>query len=40
MSPFMIDEVKETIFSMGPNKALGPDGFTPLFFLEMLGICG
>ncbi|XP_059068466.1 uncharacterized protein LOC131858981 [Cryptomeria japonica] len=32
MSLFSLDEVKRVVFAMNPDKAPGPDGFTPLFF--------
>jgi len=31
-APFTQDEIKETIKSMPPDKAPGPDGFTGAFF--------
>lgn len=33
-------EVKATVFSMGAYKALGPDGFPPVFFQEYWDIVG
>ena len=35
-SPFVIDEFKEAIFSMKPDKCPGPDGFNPSFFSKIL----
>lgn len=32
MSPFSLEEVRLAVFAMHPDKAPGPDGFTPLFF--------
>ncbi|XP_059073619.1 uncharacterized protein LOC131874319 [Cryptomeria japonica] len=32
MAPFSLAELKEIVFSMHPEKAPGPDGFTVLFF--------
>lgn len=32
MSPFSLEEVKSVVFAMNPDKDLGSDGFTPLFF--------
>lgn len=34
------DEVKMTIFQMGVNKALGPDGLPPFFFHKNWDIVG
>ena len=39
-SPFMIEEFKEAIFSMKPDKCPGPDGFNPGFFQKFWPICG
>ncbi|GJY62450.1 putative RNA-directed DNA polymerase [Tanacetum coccineum] len=33
-------EIKDTMFSMGDNKALGPDGFSAAFFKEAWDIIG
>ncbi|KAK6121388.1 hypothetical protein DH2020_044870 [Rehmannia glutinosa] len=38
--PFTSDEVKKAIFSMGPLKAPGPDGFQPIFFQKNWDIVG
>ena len=35
-----VDEVKSTIFSLGSDKALGPDGFTACFFKKSWPIVG
>lgn len=32
LSPFSVDEVREAIFSMAPDKSPGPDGFNPAFY--------
>ncbi|KAK6122599.1 hypothetical protein DH2020_043656 [Rehmannia glutinosa] len=39
-SPFSEDEVKNALFSMGPNKAPGLDGFHPIFFQKNWDIVG
>jgi hypothetical protein len=31
-SPFTLDELKEVVFGMEPNKAAGPDGFNAEFY--------
>jgi len=36
----MIEEFKEAIFSMKPDKCPGPDGFNPGFFQKFWPICG
>lgn len=30
--PFLMEEVREAVFSMKKDKALGPDGYSMLFF--------
>ncbi|XP_031116517.1 uncharacterized protein LOC116020174 [Ipomoea triloba] len=32
MQSFTVDEVKEALFSMAPDKSPGPDGFSPAFY--------
>ena len=32
-------EIEETVFQMGPHKALGPDGIPGFFFSKILGHC-
>jgi hypothetical protein len=39
-APFVIEEFKEAIFSMKPDKCPGPDGFNPGFFQHFWPICG
>lgn len=34
-----IDEVKSTIFQLGPLKSPGPDGFSGIFFIILLENC-
>jgi hypothetical protein len=38
-SPFLIEEFKEAIFSMKPDKCSGPDGFNPGFFQKFWPLC-
>ncbi|XP_019174291.1 PREDICTED: uncharacterized protein LOC109169860 [Ipomoea nil] len=38
--PFETNEVKETLFSMYPDKAPGPDGLNPGFYQQFWGIVG
>lgn len=40
MSPFSLEEVRGVVFAMNPDKALGPDGFTPLFFQKCWDFVG
>ncbi|XP_059068884.1 uncharacterized protein LOC131859306 [Cryptomeria japonica] len=40
MAPFFILEVKDVVFSMSPNKAPGPNGFTTLFFQKCWSFLG
>ncbi|XP_059073104.1 uncharacterized protein LOC131873940 [Cryptomeria japonica] len=40
MSPFMVTKVKQVIFSMGPDKAPGPNGYTTLFFQKSWDFLG
>ena len=30
--PILVEEIKKSIFSIGNDKSLGPDGYTSLFF--------
>jgi len=39
-SPFLIEEFKEAIFSMKPDKCPGPDGFNLGFFQKFWPLCG
>jgi hypothetical protein len=32
ITPFIMEEIHTTIFSMGADKALGPDGFSMFFY--------
>lgn len=40
MAPFSSQKVKEVVFSMAPEKALGLDGFTTLFFQKCWSFLG
>lgn len=40
MAPFFIQEVKNVVFSMSPNKAPSPNGFTALFFQKCWSFLG
>lgn len=39
MTPFQVEEFKETMFSMQPNKFLGPDGFNHGFYQYFWKVC-
>ena len=32
MAPFSIEELQKLVFTFSPNKTLGPNRFTPLFY--------
>lgn len=36
--PFTEEGVEKSLFTMGPNKAPGPDGYTAGFFFRPTGI--
>ncbi|WJX95853.1 hypothetical protein P8452_77122 [Trifolium repens] len=40
LAPFTIDEFREALFSMKPDKCPGPDGFNPGFFQHFWPLCG
>ena len=40
LAPFLIEEFKEALFSMKPDKCPGPDGFNPGFFQKFWASCG
>jgi hypothetical protein len=39
-APFTLEEFREAMFSMHPDKCPGPDGFNPGFFQHFWHICG
>lgn len=40
MAAFSKEEIQNATFSLGANKAPGPDGFQIGFFPKVLGCCG
>ena len=38
-TPFCIEEFKEAMFSMQPDKFSGPDGFNPRFYQHFWSVC-
>ena len=40
MAPFTIQEIRKVVFSFPPDKALGPDGFSTLFYQSCWNIIG
>lgn len=38
-TPFFIEEFKEEMFYMQPDKCLGPDGFNPGFYQHFWSVC-
>jgi hypothetical protein len=40
VAPFTKEELKEALFQMNPDKALGPDGFNPAFYQHFWDLCG
>jgi len=40
LEPFVIEEFKEALFSMKPDKCPRPDGFNPGFFQKFWSTCG
>lgn len=40
MAPFSRVEIKEAIFQMYPTKALGPDGFSAIFYQKFWNTVG
>lgn len=39
LAPF-VEEIREAVFSMHPDKTLGPDGFNPIFYRSFWSIVG
>jgi hypothetical protein len=40
LAPFTIDEFREALFSMKPDKCPGLDGFNPGFYQHFWPLCG
>ncbi|XP_074378461.1 uncharacterized protein LOC141719998 [Apium graveolens] len=40
IAPITVEEVKNTVFSMHPDKSPGPDGFNPAFFRSFWSVVG
>jgi hypothetical protein len=40
LAPFMPEDVKKAVFSIGDYKALGPDGLHAIFYKNFWNICG
>ena len=40
LAPFSGDDIKAALFSIGNDKAPGPEGYSAFFFKKSLGYCG
>ncbi len=40
LSPFTVEEVKNALFSMHPDKSLGPDDMNPAFYQKFWDVVG
>jgi hypothetical protein len=40
VAPFVPEDVKKVVFSIGDYKALGPDGLHAIFYKNFWNICG
>jgi hypothetical protein len=40
LAPFMVEDVKKAVFSIGDLKAPRPDGLHAIFYKKFWGVCG